>query len=84
MCEENPDRFELKQTFLIAFTGKGGDKDVNVNVLAAREKAEVWKSSLTDIFWHMRWSTKGLQPARPSVHTTKGFTLPPGRAVRLE
>ena len=42
-----------------------------------------WQTDWTELVWHCKWGTRGLQPMQPSIVLSKSLQLAPGQPMQL-
>jgi len=42
-----------------------------------------WQTDCTEIVWHCKWGTRGLQPMQPSIVLSKSLQLAPSQTIQL-
>ena len=77
-------KFKLDQTHRVGFIAKEDQgNELTANAVGTKEDQNVWNSQLMHVFWHVRWTAKGLMPVKPAIHLLEALDLPAGRSCHL-
>ena len=86
---DEPGFYKLEPTHLVKFVfdtkadESQEDSKCSLFDVGSKVPAQEWETCCTGVVWHMRWTTRGLQPAKPQIITSCELNLPAGRAVRM-
>ena len=42
-----------------------------------------WHTDCTELVWHCKWGSRGLQPMQPTIVLSKSLQLAPGQSMQL-
>ena len=80
--------FVLQQKHNVCWVNKadedGAGDAVNQSNIAGKLAPAEWGTAAIKVVWIVRWTTKGLMPARPAVYLVGKTALSTGRALSLE